>query len=91
MIVFGKIAILSLERASNCTNITYFEGVFQVFLNGAILGFVKSRGVYSIPFSSSIGFTLVKNTACLPLLRLFPPGINPFLIIEFNSLTFPSW
>ena len=42
-------------------------------------------------YSSSIGFIVVKNTACLPLLRLFPPGVNPFLIIEFNSLAFPKW
>ena len=30
----------------------------------------------------------MKNTACLPLLRLFPPGIDTFLIMEFNSLAF---
>ena len=39
-----------------------------------------------MPYPSSIGFTEVKNTACLPLLKLFPPGINPFLIMKFNSL-----
>ena len=64
---------------------------FRVFLNGAILGFVKSRGVSPILFPSSIGFTVVKNTACLPLFRLFPPGSNPFLIMEFNPLAFPAW
>ena len=43
-----------------------------------------------MPCTSSIGVTVVKKTACLPLLRLFPPGINPFLIIEFNSFAFPD-
>ena len=37
-----------------------------------------------MPYTSSIGFTVVKKTAC-PLLRLVPPGINPFRIIAFNS------
>ena len=37
-----------------------------------------------MPKTSSIGFTVVKNTACLPLLRLSPPGINPFLT-KLNS------
>ena len=36
--------------------------------------------------SDRIGFTVVKKTACLPLLWLVPPGINPFLIMEFSSL-----
>ena len=40
----------------------------------------SDRWSFPIPFPSSIGFTVVKNTACLPLLRLFPPGIDPFLI-----------
>ena len=34
---------------------------------------VTSHGVSPIPFSSFIGFTVLKNTACFPLLRLFPP------------------
>ena len=58
---------------------------FPSTLYGAILGFVKWRGVSLIPYTSSIGFTAVKRTACLRLLRLFPSGINPFLIVEFNS------
>ena len=45
----------------------------------------------SMPYTSSNGFTVVKKTACLPLLRLVPPGINPFLIIEFYSFAFPTW
>ena len=80
--VSGKIASLSLEGASNC---------IQVFVYGAILGFVRSRGVSPIPHSSSIGFTHVKNAVSLPLLRLVPPGINLFLIAEFTSLAFPTW
>ena len=46
---------------------------------------------FSILFPSSTGFTVVKKTACLPLLRLVPPGINSFLIMEFNSFPFPTW
>ena len=88
--VFGKIAILSLEQVSNCTNIQYFHEVSS-FLYGATLGFVKSHGVSSKQLSSSIGFTTVKNTDCLPLLRLCPPGINPLLIVECIPLTFPTW
>ena len=29
--------------------------------------------------------------ACLPLLMLFPPGIDSFRIVAFNSLAFPTW
>ena len=64
---------------------------FQVFLYGAILGFVRSHGVSPMPCTSSIGFTEVKKTACLPLLKLVPPGFNSFLIIEFDSFAFPTW
>ena len=64
---------------------------FSSFFYGAILGFVKSHGVSSKQLSSSIGFTTVKNTDCLPLLRLCPPSINPLLIVECIPLTFPTW
>ena len=73
--VFGKMASLSLERASNYTKILYFEGVSKYFLYGAILGFVRSHGVSPMSYPSSIGFNVVKNTACLPLLR---HSVNPF-------------
>ena len=43
-----------------------------------------------MPYTSSIGFNVDKNTVCLPLLRLVPPGINPFLLMEFNSFAFPD-
>ena len=68
MTVSGKIASLSLERSSNCTKILYSEGVSK----------------YSCIARSlvSIGFTVVKKTAFLPLLRLVPPEINPFLTVE---------
>ena len=89
--VFGKNAILSPERALNTINITVFRTCFQPFLCGAILGLVKSHGVPSTTLSSSIGFVIVKNTDCLPLLRLRPPGINTLLIMEFISLAFPTW
>ena len=70
---------------------TLFWKRFQVFLCGAILGFVRSHGVSPMPYTSSIGFTLMKKTACLPLLRLVPPGTDPFLIVEFNSFAFQTW
>ena len=44
-----------------------------------------------MPCTSSIGFTGVKKTACLPLLRLGPPGFNPFLMKEMDSFAFPTW
>ena len=64
---------------------------FQVLLYGTILGIVKSHEVSSTQCSSSIGFTIVKNTDCLPRLRFCPPRINPLLIVECTSLTFPTW
>ena len=90
MNVFGKNASLSLEQASNFTNIQYFEGVSKYSCMVQFLVFVKLRGVFTILFPCSIEFTVVKNTACLHLSRLFPLGISPFLIIEFNSLAFPT-
>ena len=90
--VFGKISSLSLERASNCTEISFFEGVSKYAC--MVRSLVSSSRVefLSVPFPSSIGFTAVKNTACLHLLKLLPPGINNlFLIIEFNPLAFPTW
>ena len=56
-----------------------------------ILGFVRSHGVSPKPYTSSIGFMVVKKTACLPLLLLVPPGIYPFLIIEISSFAIPTW
>ena len=50
-----------------------------------------SRIGFSILWSSSIGFTVVKNSLPVPFLELLPPGINPLLIIECISLTFPMW
>ena len=68
----GKTAILSLERVSNCTNFLCYDEVSKSFCMEQILGFVKSHEVSSTQFSSSIGFTIVKNTDCLPRLRLRP-------------------
>ena len=88
--VSGKNADLSLGRASNCTTIPHFESVSKYSCMERFL--VLSGGVEFPPtlLPSSIGFTVAKNTACLPLLRLFPPGISPFLIVEFNSFAFPT-
>ena len=64
----------------------------QLFVFGVVLGLCsKSHRMSSILWSSSIGFTAVKNTDCLSLLRLLLPGINPLLIIECISLRFPMW
>ena len=89
--VFGKIANLSLGRDSSCTITLYCGGVSKYCCMEKMFGFVKSIEVSSTQFSSSIGLTVVKNTDCLPHLRLCPPGINPLLIIECTSLTFPMW
>ena len=80
----GKTSILSLERVSNRINILYSDEVFQVFC-------VEQSLPCQVAWSFLLGFTIVKNTDCLPRLRLCPPGINPLLIIECTSLTFPTW
>ena len=90
MTSFDKIADLSLGQAPSCTTIRYFEKRFQGFLCGMILGFVRSKGVSTKPYPTSIGLTVVKKTACLPVLSLIPPGINPFLVIELTSFAFPT-
>ena len=59
---------------------------FKVFLFGMIRGFVRMRAVSPMPYPSSIGFTVVKKAACLPLLRLVLPWINPFVIQKFNRV-----
>ena len=69
VIVFGKIASLSLERASNCTNIQYFESVSKYSCMERPLDLSDRMDFHSIPYPSSIGFTVAKNTAFLPLLR----------------------
>ena len=56
-----------------------------------LVTFSESSEPSPLPCTSSIGPTVVKKTACLPLLRLVPPGINPFLIMEFNSFAFSTW
>ena len=39
----------------------------------------------------NIGFTAVKNTACLLFLTSLPPGINPDWMIECVSWELPTW
>ena len=90
--LFGKIASLSLERASNCTQILFFLKAFPSILVWRDPWFRQVAWCFSHTISIiSIGFTVVKNTACLPFLRLFPPGIIPFLFMECNSLAIPTW
>ena len=84
----GKTAILSLERVSN---ILYSDEVSKYFCMEQSSALSSRMEVPSTQFSSSIGFTIVKNTDCLPRLRLCPPGINPLLTIECTSLTFLAW
>ena len=59
--VFGKLASLSLERASNCTKIPYFESVSKY--SCMVRYQVSSDRVefHPTPYASSIGFTVVKN------------------------------
>ena len=55
-------------------------------------GFVQTVFNFSpISCRAHIGFTAVKNTDCLSLLRLFPPVISPLLIMERISKAFPMW
>ena len=65
--VSGEIADLSLWASIKLHQNTVVRRRFQVFLYGAILGFVRSHGVSPMPYTSSIGFTVVKKNACLPL------------------------
>ena len=88
-------AAVSMQIEVCCTErlrvIVFDKIAILVFLYGAILGLSKSHRLSSMLWSSSIGFTAVKNTDCLSLLRLLPSGINPLLIVECISLIFPTW
>ena len=85
-----KFASLSLERPSNCTKYCILKACRSILV-WRDTWFRNSLAVSLMPKTSSIAFTVVNKTACLPLLRLVPPGLNPFLIIEFNSFAFPMW
>ena len=58
---------------------------------GAILACDKSQRVFTKPSWLSIGFTTLKNTACLPVLRVTPPGIKPGFTTDLNFFPFPTW
>ena len=74
-----KMVRLSLERPSSCTNISVFWKRFQVFLDGTNNPWLcQVAWSFPMPFSSSVGFTIVLLAAWLPLFWLFPPGIHPF-------------
>ena len=89
VIVFDKIAILSFERASTFTNILYFVDASKYFVwCDPWLVQVASNFFHTLIVVHR--FTAVKNTNCLSLLRLGPLGINPLLIIECISPTFPT-
>ena len=64
---------------------------FPSILYRAILGFGRSRGVFTILFPSSIGWIhCCEEHGLSSFFDAFPPGISPFLIVEFNSLAFPT-
>ena len=88
---FGKkmqaFLLSELQIAPKCCILKAFPGI----LVWSDSWFLQVARGFSIQFSSSIGFTLVNNIACLPLLRLVPSGFNPFLITEFISFTFATW
>ena len=85
--VSGKIAILSPERAINCTNIQCFEQVSKYFCTERSLAwssrihtiFIFHRARQSEEHRLSSAFDA------------FSPGINRLLIMEFISLPFPTW
>ena len=89
--LFGKIAVLFLQRVINCINILYFEDVSKYFLQGAILACDKSQRVFLKPRLSSIKSITVKNTAYLPVLVLNPPGIRPLRTVDLNSFPCPTY
>ena len=70
-------AVLFVKRASNCTKILYFESVSKYFCMARFLLVTSLIGFLPSHLDLSIGFTILNNTACLPVLRLTPPGIFP--------------
>ena len=77
-------SLADLVVRSNRTDASVFCKCCPVFFFGAILGFVKSCGVSARLLLSSIGSTVVKKTACLPFLRLFPHELMHFF--SWNSI-----
>ena len=89
--LFGKTAILSRERVSNCTNVLSSDEVSNYSCMDQSLALSSRTKFPPYNFHLPSGSLYVKNTDCLPRLRLCPPGINPLLITECTSLTFPTW
>ena len=75
--MFDRTAILFFERASNYTNILFFENSpsISAHRNSEVVQIVLNF------FQILIGVHRVhdceKNTDCLSLLGLLPPGVNP--------------
>ena len=85
VIVFDKFAILSSERALNCTQNRILMRSPSVFVwCDRWLVQVASNFFRAVIIVHRIHCS--ENTDCLSPLRLFPPGINPLLIIECISL-----
>ena len=82
VIVFDETAILSSERALNCTNTLCFDEVSKYLCMVRSLACPSCIEFLTYFDRRPIRFTAVKNTDCLSLSRLLPPGINPLLIIE---------
>ena len=80
-------------RRASCisTQCTVSWCLFHVFcLYHARRGLVKSS-LYGALCSLTMGFTAVKNTVCLSLLKLCPPGINPEFVMECKLIAHPLW
>ena len=61
---------------------------FHFCLYDARRGLVKSS-LYGSLCSLSMGFTAVKNSVSLSLLKFCPPGINPEFVMECNLTAHP--
>ena len=83
-----KLLSFFVARSSNCTKILFPDKCFQVFLYGALLACDKSHWISPRPSWLYNGFTTVKNTTYLPVLRLTPPGIKPCMISLLTSILF---
>ena len=92
MVEFDRIPIPFSEQALFCTNKLYCVMSSPSVLVRCDSGFVQIVfNFFSDLVEHPSGFMAVKNTDCLSLLRLFPPGTSPLLIMECISKAFPMW
>ena len=82
----------SPERAFNCTNIQCFEEVSKCFrMERSLVWSSRMESVSPTPFSSAIKFVIVKNNRLSLPIETSSSRNQSILIIEFISLTFPTW